>query len=296
MDSVNTPAGAAKAFAQITEHLRRTAGLERKEATLADGTRYVYLEAGSGEPLVLLHGFGSNKDHFCRVAKELSGPSGHQWRIIIPDHIGFGESTHSPSLSGAPSSQARRLNELCQQLGMSRVHVGGSSMGGHIAMTWATLFPDMVASLWLLNPGGVWSAPASEMRQRIRDTGRNLLVAHNVDEFRELMSMVVFQPVAATDAMLAAMGAERFANVELEQQIFKELGSEPIEERVKGLTTPTLIVWGKHDRVIHPDSAAILHGLLPNSQVILLDDIGHVPAMECPARVAEDYLRFRASL
>ena len=271
---------------------RQSAGLQRKEARLPDGSQCVYLEGGQGEPLMLLHGFGSNKDHFCRVARALQG----RYRLVIPDLVGFGESTRSRELSHAPPQQAARLVALAHHLGIDHLHVGGSSMGGHIAMTWAALYPGMVRSLWLLNPAGVRSAPASEVRLRNQASGRNLLITRNAADYKTLMEMLVDRPVSLPGAMLAALGADRFANADLETQIYGELSDDPLEARIEGLPTATLIVWGQQDRVIHPASAGILRQLLPNAQVRLLDKVGHLPAMEATQRVAEDYLAFRDQL
>src|SRR5512140_883010 len=67
---------------------RQRSGLVRKEIDLPGGLHYVYLEGGHGEPLMLFHGFGANKDNFTRVARFLTP----RFRVILPDHIGFGES------------------------------------------------------------------------------------------------------------------------------------------------------------------------------------------------------------
>jgi pimeloyl-ACP methyl ester carboxylesterase len=65
---------------------------------------------------------------------------------------------------------------------------------------------------------------------------------------------------------------------------------------VAGLTVPTLIVWGQQDRVIHVATAAILHQLMPASQVVIMRGIGHIPMLEVPRQSASEYLRFRAKL
>ncbi|MBI5255119.1 MAG: alpha/beta hydrolase [Burkholderiales bacterium] len=280
---------AMQMFQQWIQAMRDAAGLQCREVTLDDGLRYVYLEAGQGEPLLLLHGFGSNKDHFVRVAKSLA----QRWRVIVPDHIGFGESDHPAEADYTPSAQAERLHRLAAALGLGPVHLGGSSMGGHIAMTWAALYPAEVKSLWLLNPGGAWSAPASELRTRIEQEGRNVLIADTVDEFRELLATVVHRPVPVPEPLLQAMAAERLANADLERRIFEHCAAEAVEPRIGGLATPALIVWGAHDRIIHPGSAAVLQGLMANARVQMMDDVGHLPAMEQPERVVADYLAFR---
>ena len=79
-----------RAVRAALDYERRVAGLERREIDLPDGIKYVYLEGGKGEALLLLHGFGANKDNFTRVAKYLTP----HYRVIVPDHIGFGESAH----------------------------------------------------------------------------------------------------------------------------------------------------------------------------------------------------------
>jgi pimeloyl-ACP methyl ester carboxylesterase len=84
--------------------------------------------------------------------------------------------------------------------------------------------------------------------------------------------------------------------VALQRRIFETMREDGIESRIAGLATPTLIVWGADDRVFHAATAGILRGLLPNSQVVVMPGVGHVPMMERPRQCAEDYLRFRASL
>ena len=87
---------------------RERAGLAWKETYLPDGIRYVYLEGGKGDPLMLLHGFGGDKDNFDRVARRLTS----HYRVIVPDHIGFGESDHPCDADYNPQAQAQRLHAL----------------------------------------------------------------------------------------------------------------------------------------------------------------------------------------
>ncbi len=274
------------------EYERRLAGLERKEITLAGGLRYVYLEGGQGAPLLLLHGFGANKDNFTRVAKYLTP----HFRVIIPDHAGFGESAKPPQADYGPRAQAERLRTFARALGVSKLHLGGSSMGGHIALTYAALYPNEVESLWLLSAAGVWSAPPSELRKRMTDTGENPLLVQDEDDFAQLVAMVTAKPLMIPRPFLDVVAQERIKNYALEERVFKQLAADSVEERIRGLAVPTLIVWGQQDRVLHPGTAGILQMLLIKSEVVMMQGVGHVPMLEQPERSALDYLRFRATL
>ena len=87
-------------YAVDAEHGR--AGLTRREIDLPGGLHYVYLEGGRGEPLMLLHGFGADKDNFTLAARFLTP----HFRVIVPDHIGFGESAHPQDADYAPAGAA----------------------------------------------------------------------------------------------------------------------------------------------------------------------------------------------
>jgi pimeloyl-ACP methyl ester carboxylesterase len=271
---------------------RRLAGLERKEITLASGLRYAYLEGGRGAPLLLLHGFGANKDNFARVARYLTP----RYRVIVPDHIGFGESSKPPQADYAPRAQAERLRALMRQLGVTKLHLGGNSMGGHIALTYAAQYPKEVESLWILNAAGVWSAPPSELRKTMAETGENPMLVQDEDDFAQLVSLVTAKPLMIPRPFLDVVAQERIKNFALEQRIFKQLAADSVEERIRGLAIPTLIVWGQQDRVLHPGSAGILQMLLIRSEVVMMQGVGHLPMLEEPERCALDYLRFRATL
>ena len=283
------PEKATKLFIDLE---RERSGLTLKEINLPGELHYVYLEGGKGEPLVLLHGFGADKDNFTRAARFLTP----HYRVIIPDHIGFGESSHPQDANYSAGVQATRIRTLAKALGITKLHLGGNSMGGQISLMYAALYPDEIKSLWLLDPGGIWSAPPSELREIIVKTGENPLMARNEDEFAKIFAFVMADPPFIPRPMLNVMAKARISNYELEKRILKEIASDSIEKYVTGLKTPTLIVFGEKDRAINPATAEVLHKLMPRSEVIIMKGIGHLPMIEQPRKSAEDYLKFRASL
>ncbi|HYD96280.1 MAG TPA: alpha/beta hydrolase [Noviherbaspirillum sp.] len=287
--------GCASAFKQVAALAigaeRRMADLVRKEIELPGGLRYAFLEGGQGEPLMLLHGFGGNKDNFTRTARYLTP----HYRVIVPDHIGFGESARPRDADYTPLAQAERLHALAQALGIRTIHLGGNSMGGQIAMAYAARYPSEVASLWLLDPAGIWNAPKSELAHLILERGQNPLIARSEEEFAQTFAFVMQDPPFVPRPILNVLAQERIRNADLEERIFVKIATDSVEERIKGLAVPTLIVWGEQDRVIHVGTADVLHKLLPRSQVIVMPGVGHLPMIERPRQSAEDYLRFRAA-
>jgi pimeloyl-ACP methyl ester carboxylesterase len=264
---------------------RSRAGLARKEVVLPDGLHSVYLEGGQGEPLVLLHGFGANKDTFNRAAAFLTP----HYRVIVPDLLGFGESDHPQDADYAPSAQAERVHALAQKIGLKNFHLGGSSMGGHIALTYAARFPADVQSLWLLDSGGIWTAPLAE-------PANSPIFVKSSDDLAKALAFYMSEPPFIPGPMLKVLAQERIRNQALEQRILKQITGDSIEARIAGMATPTLIVWGAQDRALNVATADILRKLLPHSQVIVMPGIGHLPMLEKAQQTAEDYLRFRAGL
>jgi pimeloyl-ACP methyl ester carboxylesterase len=275
---------------------RWRSGLVRKEVGLPDGLRFVYLEGGPndgrGEPLMLLHGFGGDKDNFTRAARSLTP----RYRVIIPDLTGFGESSRPAGVDYAPPAQVERLRELAKALGIGKLHLGGSSMGGDLAMTWAVLHPGEVGSLWLLDPAGVWSVPSKELDAYRKKIGREPLIVRSGKGLGETLAFAMSDAPFVPRPMLDVIARPRVANAKLEEGILRQVRADPMEERVRGLATPALIVWGDHDRVLDPRSAEVLHQLLPASRVVIMPGLGHLPMFEQPKRSAEIYLAFRREL
>ena len=282
-----------RATAIILDLDRTRSGLTRKQIDLPNGLHYVYLEGGQGEPLLLLHGFGADKDNFTRVARYLTP----HYRVIVPDQIGFGESSHPLQAAYTPLAQANNLHALARQLGIKQLHLGGSSMGGQIALTYAALYPTEVSSLWLLAPAGIWSAAPSELAKNVLSGGKNDLMAKNEEQYAQLFNFVMSDPPYVPRFVKNVMAQEGIVNYDLHARIFDEIkNDDTLEKRIAGLQTPSLIVWGEQDRALNVGSAAVLHKLLPRSQVITIPGVGHLPMIERDGQVAVDYIKFRAGL
>ena len=211
---------------------RQRSGLVRKEIGLPDGLRFVYLEGGPSdgraEPLMLLHGFGGDKDNFTRTARSLTP----RYRVIIPDLAGFGESSHPAGADYAPPAQVERLRGLAKALGIGKLHLGGSSMGGGLAMTWAVNHPGEVESLWLLDPAGVWSVPSKELEAFRKQIGREPLIVRSGKELGETLAFAMSDAPFVPRPMLDVIARPRAANASLEEGILRQIRADPMEARV----------------------------------------------------------------
>ena len=271
---------------------RSRADLQRKEITLPDGTHMVWLEGGQGAPLVLVHGFGADKDNFTRAARWLTP----HYRVVVPDLVGFGESSHLADADYHYAAQAERLHAFLHAIGLQRIDIGGNSMGGAIAMSYAAQHPQEVNSLWLIDAAGIVEAPASELRRIIEGGGRNPLLVETREDYPRMLAFALEDPPWIPTSVMNVLADERIANVPLERKVFAQIAADSTSDAIAGLAVPTLITWGADDRVIDAGTVAILHGKLPNSQVIVMPHVGHAPMIERPEQTAEDYIRFRDAL
>jgi len=271
---------------------RSLAGLQRKDVDIP-GQHIVYLEGGQGQPLLLLHGFGADKDNWPRIAMYLSS----RYHVIAPDLPGYGESSQPPAAQARIEDQLNYLAQFVSALHLEHFDLGGNSMGGWISAAYAAAHPEQVNSLWLLAPAGLTTAQPSDLVKIVRSGGHVPLVARTPAEFEQLLDFVFVHRPWVPRAVVGALAQHAAQNAAYDQQIFDGLVAEPpLEPQVKGLATPTLIVWGDHDRALHYSGAEVLHGLLPHSQVVIMPDIGHLPMMEAPSKTAADYIAFRDSL
>ena len=280
----------ATRFAVDTERAR--AGLTKHSIQLDNGLTYVYLEGGHGEPLLLLHGFNANKDNFTRIAGKLTS----KYHVIIPDQIGFGESSHLANADYRTDTQAQRLHQFLTKLKIKQVHIGGSSMGGAISVAYAARYGSEVKSVWLLDSGGVLSAPKTAMFDAFDKTGHFSLISRTPEEYEMIYKLAMYNPPFVLKSMLHVFAKESIANADLEYQIIKQLMPDSIEERAKLIKVPTLIVWGEKDQVLNVKGAAILHQLIAQSRVVIMPNIGHLPMLEEAGQTAKDYLAFRAEI
>ena len=271
---------------------RRFSGLRLQQAQV-DGFVMPYLEGGRGQPLILIHGFGGDKDNFTRMARHLVG----QYRVIIPDLPGFGDAGRDPAAEYTIHAQVARLHTFLQRLGLSSVDLGGNSMGGFISAQFAATYPHMVGSVWLLDPAGTQASTQSAVIQKYLSTGTMPLLVQSEAEFSELIRVATHQPPFIPYSVRHVLAARAIKDFPLHSAIMRQFtGSPLLEEKYSQLATPALVVWGDHDLILHPSGAQATASLFLHSKVIMMPNIGHLPMMEAPRTTAQDYLAFRRDL
>ncbi|WP_413520775.1 alpha/beta fold hydrolase [Psychrobacter glacincola] len=281
---------------KIIQYERSKSDLAVKALTLSSGEKMVYAENGNvaGEPLLLIHGFGGNKDNFTRIARQLEN-----YNVIIPDLLGFGDSSKPMAADYRAEAQATRLHELLQAKGLaSNIHIGGNSMGGAISVAYAAKYPKEVKSLWLIDSAGFWSVGVPKSLESATLENNPLLV-NKKEDFYQMYDFVMSKPPYIPKSVKAVFAQERIANKALESKILAQIVEDNVEERAKVIAEyniPTLVVWGEEDKVIKPETVTLIKEIIPQSQVITMPKIGHVPMIEAVKETAKDYKAFREGL
>jgi pimeloyl-ACP methyl ester carboxylesterase len=260
-----------------------------------NGVRVHYQERGTGDALVLIHGNNSSayswKDVFDELAKE--------FRVIALDLKGFGF-TAKPEGDYRVETQAALVIGLLDQLRIERATLGGSSMGGGVALAAAINYPQRVGSLILVDSsafeegvGGASLAPAYVRWPYIGGAVTALALTSDSlvrDGLRKSFydeSKVTNERVEAYYRPLRTRGGQRAARLVRDQRDYTR-----IENSLANIRLPVLIIWGAQDELILLADGQRLHSQIAGSQLVVFDNCGHLPQEEMPERFVREVSAF----
>ncbi|HME03641.1 MAG TPA: alpha/beta fold hydrolase [Solirubrobacteraceae bacterium] len=255
------------------------------------------LEAGSGPPLVAIHGLGGTKGSFLPTVTALAD----RYRVIAVDLPGFGDS--DKPLGGVYDARffARAVVALLDALELDHAHVVGNSLGGRVALEVGLSYPERVGRLVLLAPSLAWRrerpwAPA------IRLLRPELGLAQLAP--RPIVEAIVRRMIPGAEEGWTAAGVDEFLRAYLTRagraafyaaarQIYLEEphGSSGFWTRLGGLEPDALFVWGRHDRLVPIAFKRHVADVLPQARHVVLD-CGHVPQVERPQPTHDAVGRF----
>jgi pimeloyl-ACP methyl ester carboxylesterase len=254
----------------------------QKEAGFAEvnGTRLYYEVAGSGDPLVLIHGMTLDT----RMWDDQFEPLARQYRVVRYDARGFGKS--ALPTAGKPYAHTDDLKALLTHLDIARAFILGLSMGGGIAIDFAVAHPEATAALlpvdsrlngWQMD--AEFAAYLSAVRERARETG--------IDAARDVWTYsAMFKPALENPTV-----ASRLVQMVADYSGWHWVNDNPLRtpapsasQRLHTIRVPTFIVVGERDV---PDCLAIadtLHQRIPKACKVVMTRVGHMANMEDPER------------
>jgi pimeloyl-ACP methyl ester carboxylesterase len=271
---------------------RARAGLSPGVVTIA-GEPWHFLEGGpaDGEVLLLVHGFGGDKDNWMRFSRTLTDT----YRVLIPDLPGFGESNRHWDWDYSARAQATRLQEFVQVLDLERFHLAGHSMGGHIAGLFAEMSPEQVQSLALITNGGVESPAQSYVAVRAQE-GELILIPRTREEFQRLLEVASYEPPFIPWPVGGLLADESIADADFKEYVLGTLRQQGENDRLEPvlpvLNIPVFVLWGRHDRLIDVSTVEVIRNLVPDATYVIMEESGHLPMVEQPDVAADHYRKF----
>lgn len=239
---------------------------------------------GDRPTLVLVHGFGANKENWLKLGQELEG----EYNMVAPDLPGHGDSVQNPDLSYRIPRQTERLVRMMDRLNIDRAHLAGNSMGGAIVAVAAAEYPERVTNLTLMNNAGIHEHPA-ELDQRLAK-GENPLILEAPSDYDDLMAFAMNEPPFIPWPVSAVMAREAYENRHINRQIFEDMEADrnlDFRTILARIQAPTLVIWGADDRIIDAANAPLVADAIPDSRLEILEGIAHMPMIEAPAKTAE---------
>jgi len=259
-------------------------------------------ESGAGEPLVLVHGLGTDSTAWSRVAPLLA----QRFRVIAVDLPGYALDS---SVHAVPHADelAAGLDALLERLGVSSAVFVGHSFGGAVSLLTAHRYPSRCAGLALIAPGGFGvelnpvvpfmgtRAGARVLRALYSPRASRTIerLAARVESNSETSRVRVSELMETYDRLRTEKARDQFqASVRESLALSADIDRTQI---VINPRIPILVLWGREDRVLPPWQAKNVKSMLPWSTVRLLDGVGHTPHRSQPATVAREIEAFAES-
>ena len=232
--------------------------------------KFQFIEAGnaSKEPLLLLHGlmgglsnFGPAIDHFSKT-----------YYVVIPTLPIY----EMPMLFVSLDGLLAFVEEFVAYKGYERVHLIGNSLGGHLALMYVLKNPKGSASLTLTGSSGLYE----------NAMGKTFPKRGDYEFIKKKTQETFFDPAIATQELID----ELFATVNDRNKALRIIMTSKsavrnnLSGRLHEIKCPTLLIWGRNDCVTPPFVGVKFHELIPQSQLVWVEECGHVPMMEHPQR------------
>jgi pimeloyl-ACP methyl ester carboxylesterase len=282
----------------------RRAPVVRVESNVVHGYRRVYRIAGSGPPLLLIHGIGDSSATWRTVLPHLA----RKHLVIAPDLLGHGMSA-KPRADYSVAAYANGMRDLLGVLGIDRVTLVGHSLGGGVAMQFAYQFPEKTERMVLVASGGAGRAVSPLLRAAtlpfasgalagVRLPGSRLVLGAAVGLLERLdtgLGLDAPDLRRVVDALPDARSRAAFirtlrAVVDWRGQVVTMLDRCYL---ARGM--PTLLVWGSRDSVLPVGHAYQARAAMPGSRLEIFEGAGHFPFRSDPRRFVDLLEEFLAT-
>jgi pimeloyl-ACP methyl ester carboxylesterase len=264
----------------------------------------IYRVAGSGPPVVLIHGMLNSSSHWQAVARDLAA----DYTVVAPDLIGHGDSA-APRGDYSLGAHAASIRDLLAAIGIDRASVVGHSLGGGVAMQFFYQFPQRIERLALISSGGL-GREVSPMLRTAALPGMSGLLSLTIHprmlgalrasgarlRGRGIGAGVYLQAIARALAPLENADARQAFLHTLRSVIDMHGQRVSATDRLNLLDSiPTLIVWGERDRTIPIEHGRRAHEAIPHSFFRTLPRAAHFPHLEDPEGLSAVLREFLAA-
>jgi pimeloyl-ACP methyl ester carboxylesterase len=257
-----------------------------------------YAEIGEGPPVLLIHGLGGSWQNWLANIPHLA----ETHRVIAIDLPGFGSSP-LPPWEISISAYGRFIHDFCEKVEIGSAAVIGSSLGGFVASELAITEPSRVEHLVLVSSAGVtWSRARREpaaVLGRIMRAAAPLAFRYQMEGLRRpglrhrAYRGIVHDPVTLDPRLLYEITVPALQAPGFYDAMTTLVGYD-IRDRLQEIEVPTLIVWGRQDRVVPARSAPFYRDLIgDNAELVVFEQCGHLPMLERPVRfnrLIDDFL------
>jgi pimeloyl-ACP methyl ester carboxylesterase len=247
------------------------------------GRSIVIRHAGDGPPFVYLHSTLGESSMWLPFHQAWA----RKFRVLAPTHPGFGKSTGFDQIDSI-EDMAFHYVELFDALGLEEVILGGVSVGGWIAAEFAVRWPERVKKLWISGAPGLYvegEPPADLFRSMMDIPKTRALLFHDPDSY--MAQMVLVDNPDDERRMMAYQNLSALARLVWERPYNPKLGA-----RLRRVQCPVLLLWGAQDRLVPPAYAEAYHKYLPQAEVQLIEECGHLGMFEREEEFVEAVMKF----
>jgi len=264
-------AGVAAAGADLA--YGQTPGQPADKTIAVFGQAIHYWDVGAGPVVVLVHGLGSRKEDWLPVLEPLA----QKYRLLVPDQIGFGKS-EKPLLDYSVQTYVDFLNEFLRELKVEKASLVGESLGGWISALYAVELGDG-AHLTALDKVVLVDAAGLKQDAAIPNLNPSSLAA-----MRGVMEAVFYDTSWLNEDALRKIFTDKLS-VHDGYTVRSFLGNpmiaaERVDDRLGKIKTPTLVVWGKQDKLIPVAMGERYAAGIAGAKLVSFDKCGHVPPIE----------------